>query len=282
MGTILVTGATGNVGSRLVARLAARKLPVRVLSRKPDKTKVPAGVEIAVGDLANRDEVRAAMKGVSKVFLLTTGVDLTKLEANVLDAAKAEGVGHIVKQSVQGAEWEGPLFAKWHRASEKAIEASGIAWTFLRPSSIATNALDWVGMIKNGGTVYGPYGTLAMPVVDPEDIAAVAEVALTGEGHGKKSYELTGPESITVADQVATIGKVIGKQLQFVNVSDEAATQSMLGMGMPAPVVEAVIDLAKALRGLGRVPPVSTVKDLLGRAPRTFEQFVRDEASRFA
>jgi uncharacterized protein YbjT (DUF2867 family) len=282
MGTILVTGATGNVGSKLVKRLAARKLPVRAISRKPDKSKVPAGVELFAGDLADPVAVRAAMKGVSKLFVLTTGVDLTKLEANLLDAAKAEGVTHIVKQSVQGAEYEGPLFAKWHRASEKAIAASGVPFTFLRPSSIATNALEWAGMLKNGGTVYGPYGTAATPVVDPDDIAAVAEAALTGEGHAGKAYELTGPDSISVADQVAIIGKVIGRQLKFVDVSDEAATQSMLGMGMPKPVVEAIIDLAVSLRTLGRIPPVSTVKDLLGRAPRSFEQFVRDNAEVFA
>jgi uncharacterized protein YbjT (DUF2867 family) len=282
MGTILVTGATGNVGSRLVKRLVAQKAQIRAFVRKGDKGKLPAGVEAFEGDLSNAADVKAAMKGVSKVFLLTAGTELTKLEANVIDAAKEARVEHIVKQSTQGAEYEGPLFAKWHRASEKRIEQSGIPYTFLRPASIATNALEWAGMLKNGGTVYGPYGTLSMPIIDADDIAAVAEAALTQSGHTNKAYEITGPASLTVAEQVAIIGKVTGKPAQFVNVSDEMATKSMTDMGMPPPLVEAIMDLAKALRPLGKINPNGTVKQVLGREPRSFEQFIRDHAGVFA
>ena len=281
MSTILVTGATGNVGSRLIKRLTAKGAKVRAFVRASDTAKLPAGVEAFTGDLADRERVRAAVKGVSKVFLLSAGTNLTALEANVIDAASAEKVSHLVKQSTQGAQYEGPLFAKWHRASEKRIEASGVAFTFLRPASIATNALEWAGMIKNGGTVYGPYGASSLPVVDPDDIAAVAEKALTESGHSGKAYELTGPESLTIPEQLAVIGKVIGKKLSYVDVPDEAATQSMIGMGMPKDFVEAIVDLAKALRAVGKIPPTGTVNEVLGRPPRSFEQFIRDNAAVF-
>jgi uncharacterized protein YbjT (DUF2867 family) len=281
MSLTLVTGAAGNVASRLVRRLAARKVPVRAFIRKGEQGAFGPGVEVFEGDLADRERVRSALKGVKKVYLLTAGTGTTALEANVIDAASAERVEHLVKHSVQGAQYEAAIIPRWHRASEKAIEQAKIPFTFLRPASFASNALGWAGMVKSGGAVYGPYGDLALPVIDPDDIAAVAEKVLTEKGHEGKAYELTGPASLTTAEQVALLGKALGKPLTYVNVPDEAAHQSMVQMGMPAAYADAMIDLVKVLRGFGRIATTATFEELLGRAPKRFEDFVTANVAAF-
>jgi len=278
MSLVLVTGASGNVGSRIVRRLVARGIPVRAFVRKGEKA--PAGAEAFEGDLADRERVRAAVKGVSKVYLLTAGTDVASLEANVIDAASAEGVKHIVKHSVQGAEYDTGIIPKQHRAGEKRIEATKMGWTFLRPASFASNAFGWIGMLKGGDAVYAPMGEASLPVIDPEDIAAVAEKVLTEEGHIGKAYTLTGPETLTTAEQVAIVGKAIGRKLSYVNVPDDAARKGMVDMGMPAAYADMMIDLVKLLRGMGRIEPTKTVSELLGRAT-TFSAWAEANAAAF-
>jgi uncharacterized protein YbjT (DUF2867 family) len=269
------------VGSRVVRRLAARGVAVRAFVRPSDPKPTAAGVEAFEGDLADRERVRTAMKGVSKVYLLTAGTNGAALEANVIDAAAAEKVKHLVKHSVQGAQYEAAIIPKAHRSSEKRVEASGVPWTFLRPGSFASNALGWAGMLKGGDTVYGPFGEASLAVIDPEDIAAVAEKVLTESGHEGKAYDLTGPETLTTAQQVAIVGKVLGRKLAYVNVPDEAARKSMVDAGMPPDYADAMIDLVKMLRGLGRIEPDPTLGKLLGRAPSTFEAFIQANAAAF-
>jgi uncharacterized protein YbjT (DUF2867 family) len=281
MSVILVTGAAGNVGSRVVRRLAKRGLQVRSFVRPGEAKQASAGVEKFEGDLADRARVKAAMKGASKVYLLVAGTETVSLEANVIDAAAEEHVEHLVKHSVQGAEYEAAQIPRWHRTGEKRIEASKVPFTFLRPASFASNALGWAGMLKGGDAVYGPYGEMALPVIDPEDIAAVAETVLTEPGHAGKAYTLTGPAALTTAEQVAILGKVLHRSLSFVNVPDDAARTSMVGMGMPAAYADAMIDLVKMLRGLGRVPPTQTVAELLGRPATPFGSFVEANAAAF-
>jgi len=281
MSLFLVTGAAGNVASRIVARLCARKLAVRALVQSGQKASFPAGVDVFEGDLKDPTRVRAALAGVSRVYLLSGGGDALALEGPLIDAAAAAGVEHVVKHSVQGAQYEAAQIPRWHRASEKRIEASKLAYTFLRPASFASNALMWAAMIKGGDAVYGPFGEVALPVIDPDDIAAVAEKVLTEGGHAGKTYELTGPASLTTAEQVAVVGRVIGKPLRYVNVPDEAAHKSMVGMGMSAAQADAMIDLVKMLRGLGRVEATTTVADLLGRPAHAFEEVIQASAAVF-
>lgn len=281
MSLVLVTGAAGNVASKLVRRLAKKNVPVRAFIRPGDARPTGQGVEVFEGDLSDRERVRAAMKGVSKVYLLAAGTDTVALEANVIDAAAAEAVKHIVKHSVQGAEYEAAQIPKWHRAGEKKIEQTKIPWTFLRPASFASNALGWASMLKGGDVVYGPFGEVALPVIDPEDIAAVAEKVLTESGHEGRAYTLTGPDALTTAEQVAIVGKVLGRKLSYVNVPDDAAKKSMIDMGMSAAYVDAMIDLVSMLRGLGRIMPTEAVKDVLGREPTPFGSFIEANVAAF-
>lgn len=281
MEKFLVTGATGNVGSRLVRRLKEKGHAVRAFARDV-AGKTPEGVEAAPGDFTDKASLQRAMDGVDAVYLLSAGDQLSVHEANAIEAAKAAGVKLVVKHSVAGAQYNAPGFPSWHRAGEERLEASGIPYVLLRPASFASNALYWAGSIKGQGTVYGALGEAAVPVIDPEDIAEAAATVLTTPGHEGKAYELSGPEALTTAQQVDIIARTVGKELNYVNVPDDAARQSMLGMGMSPAYVDAMIGLIQMLRGIGRIEPYpNDVQSLTGRQPRSFGQWAEANAAAF-
>lgn len=282
MAKILVTGSTGNVGSQLVPRLLARGHSVRALTRKGEKTNLPAGVEVAQGDLSDKASLREAVKGVNRMFLLVPGTpDIEQHEANVIDAAKEAGLDLVVKHSVAGAQYKAIDIGKWHRAGEERLEASGLPYVFLRNAPFDANALWWAGSIKGQGTVYGALGDSAQPVVDPGDIAEAAAVALSTPGHEGKAYDITGPATLSTEEQVKTIGDVIGRPLKYVNVPDSAAKDSMLGMGMNPRWVDAMVEMIAALRGWGRLEPSGDVKKITGKDPVSFKQWVTANAAAF-
>lgn len=281
---ILVTGSTGNVGTEVVKQLAGAGHKTRALVREAKEAtgKFPTTVDVAIGDLDNIDSLVNAMKGIERIYMLAPfSTSLVKQEANVIEAARRAKVKHVVKHSVLGAQYEAITLGKWHRTGEKTLEASGLAWTHLRPSGFTSNALGWAGMIKSGGTVYYPTGDGKLGVIDPKDIAAVAVKTLTENGHEAKSYELTGPQALTTQDQVDIIGRAIGKPVKFVNVPDQAARDSMLGQGMPAQLADALIEFCGIVRANQAALVTDTVQKLTGRQPRTFEAWVKDNVSAF-
>ena len=281
MAKILVTGSTGNVGSRLVKLLSSRGQSVRAFTRKGEKPGFGDGVEVAVGDFMDKESLRRALDGVSRMYLLSAGHELQQHEANAIDAAKAARLELLVKHSVAGAQYKATDIPRWHRAGEERLEASGVPYVFIRPASFASNALFWSGTIKSQGTVYGAFGDATLPVIDPEDIAEVAAVTLTTPGHAGKAYEISGPESLTTEQQVKTLGSVLGRELKYVNVPDAAARDSMIGMGMPTPFVDAMIGLMQMLRTIGRIEPTDQVRAVTGRPPRTFRQWAEANANAF-
>lgn len=281
MSKILVTGATGNVGSRLVRLLTSRGQAVRAFTRKGETARFDPKVEVVTGDFTDKESLRKAFQGVSRAYLLSAGTEIEQYEANALEAAKGARLELLVKHSVAGAPYKATDIPRWHRASEERIEASGVPFVFLRPASFASNALGWAATVKAQGTVYGALGEAALPVIDPEDIAEVAAAVLTTPGHAGKAYDLSGPEALTAAQQVAALGSVLGRTLKYVNVPDEAARESMLKMGMPPRYVDAMIGLIQTLRGIGRIEPSRDVKAILGREPRTFRQWAEANAAAF-
>jgi (4-alkanoyl-5-oxo-2,5-dihydrofuran-3-yl)methyl phosphate reductase len=281
---ILITGSTGNVGSEVVKQLANAGHKVRALVRDPKEAtgRLPTTVDVVVGDLDNVDTLVNALKGVDKLYLLAPLTpSLQQQEANAVEAAKRARVQYIVKHSALGAQWEATTLAKWHRAGERIVEQAAAQWTHIRPSGFFSNALGWAGMIKNGGTVYYPTGEGKLGVVDPRDIAAVAVKCLTEPGHGSKTYDVTGPVALSTREQVDLIGRAIGKQLKFVDVPDQAARESMLGMGMPAPIVEMMLEFCKAIKAGQAATITDTVQKLTGKTPRTFEAWAQEYAATF-
>ncbi len=279
---ILVVGANGTVGSHVVEQLLEEGREVRVLARDRAKAaKHGKRAQVVVGDLTQRQTLGAAFAGVERVFLLSQGPEL--LENDAIDAAKAAGVQHVVKLSSMGfgAERDALAIANWHRAVEAHLVASGLAWTILRAGGFSSNALGWAHTIKTEGAVFAPTGNGKVAVIDPRDIAAVAVHALTRPGHEHQRYELTGPEALSFAEQVALIGAAIGRPLRFVDVPPSVAREAMLQAGMSAPFADGMLQVLARIKAGDAATISPAVEQLLSRKPRTFATWAQDNAAAF-
>lgn len=281
---ILVTGATGNIGTSVVAELVAAGQQVRafVTDAASAKHKLGDKVQLAVGSFTDAASLDAAMQGADKLFLLTpAGPQQPEWEASAVDAARRAGVRHIVKLSVAGAQYDASILGRWHRASEKKLEGSGIAWTFLRPVGFMANAMMWAATVKSQGAIYQPMGEGKMAAIDPRDIAAVAAKCLTTPGHEHEAYDLTGPESLSMAEQAKILGDAIGKPVKYVDVPDAAAKDAMLGMGMPEIMVDALLEFTGLVRSGGAAFVSDAVKTITGKPGRTFAAWCQENAAAF-
>jgi uncharacterized protein YbjT (DUF2867 family) len=278
---ILVTGSTGTVGREVVAQLAAAGVPTRALVRDPAKAHFDAKVQIAVGDLGAPDTLVKALDGVEAVFSLANGAAIAAHEGNLSKAAKQAGVKRLVKLSVNGAGTGGknPIL-QWHDAGEQIIRESGLAWTFVRPSGFMSNALMWAGSIKATGKVFAPYGDGKMVPIHPKEIAAVSVKALLG-GHEGKSYELTGSEALNMTEQLRVLSEASGRPIQYVPVNDEAAREGMAKNGMPPPLIDALLQMAAAVRAGHGANILPGVEQVLGRKGLTFAQWAQENAAAF-
>jgi uncharacterized protein YbjT (DUF2867 family) len=282
---ILVTGAGGTVGSEVLKQLREHGASARAAFHSPDKTKraKAQGVDAVTLDFADRASIAAALKGVDKVFLLGPTVpNQIELENNVVDEATKAGVKHIVKLSVLGAADEKFTFAKWHRAVEKNIERSGMAFTFLRPISFMQNTINYyLPTIQSDGAFYLPEGEAKTSLIDVRDIAAVAVKALTSSGHEGKAYDLTGPGALTNAEVAKKLSTAAGREIRYVNVPPDAFKEGALKADMPEVYVDALVDLHLFIAAGGSEKVYADVERVLGRKPHTFDQFARDYADVF-
>lgn len=268
---ILVAGATGTVGGKLISELLQRGVQVRALTRHPETAAVPVGAEAVGGDLDDPSSLPNAMAGVSRVFMLSDGPRLGQRDAHLAAAAAEAGVRQIVKLSVLSASHGAtdPI-TRWHLAGERAVRDSGVPWTFLRPNGFMSNALGWAPSIAAERTVYAPYASGSTSLVDPADIAAVAATALTQDGHADHIYDLTGPEALGPAEQVETLGQSLGIALTYVEVAPETFRAQMERYGMPSVLADAVLQsLASALLAANAALS-SDIERLTGRPGRDF------------
>jgi uncharacterized protein YbjT (DUF2867 family) len=279
---ILVTGATGTVGREVVAQLLTAGQRVRAMTRDPKKIDLNGGVEVVQGDFNAPDTLASAVKGVDRVFSLTFGPQTGIHEKNLARAAKASGVRHIVKLSALGGDDETRNnIRKWHDEGEQAIRDTGIAWTVLRPGAFMSNALHWRASIRAQGKVFSNYGDGKLPPVHPRDIAAVAVRALTADGHEGKVYPLTGPEALSMSEQVKILADAIGQPLEYVPISDEAARKGMEHAGMPSFLIDALVPFAAFIRSGKATHVFHTVKEVTGRPPLRFGDWAKENAAAF-
>jgi uncharacterized protein YbjT (DUF2867 family) len=283
---ILVTGATGTVGSEVVKQLAETGQRVRALVRDPKKAeRFPKAVEVVHGDLEKPDTLAPAFAGGDKAFVvLPAGPMLPAMEGNAFEAAKKGGVGHIVKLSARHVDADfmaaSPL-ARWHRESEQRLRSLGIPWTILRPGTFASNVLFWLDRKNN--TIFLPTGDGRDSFVDPRDIAAVAVALLTLPGQDGRIYEISGSEWLSFAQVAQKMSELTGKKASYHNIPEETAKQKMLAMGMPLPLVESMLSYYVAgIRNGKMYAPTSTIRDVLGRPARSFDQWVRDHRAMLA
>jgi uncharacterized protein YbjT (DUF2867 family) len=275
----LVTGATGNVGAELVRALTEQGEPVRALVRDAGHgAALPDGVDTAVGDLNDPASVAAALDGVRGAHLLAGYEGLPDTLARMRDA----GVERVTLQSGSSAtatDGTENAVARYHIESEAAIRACGLAWTFLQPNSFMSNTLEWRDQLAQGDSVTAPFADVAVSVIDPRDIAAVAARALTAGDLDGRTLRLSGPEALRPADRLRVLGEVLGRDLTLRAQSDDEARAEMRA-SMPEPYVDAF--LAFFVDGtIDETTVHPTVEELLGRPPRTFRAWADEHAGAF-
>lgn len=282
---ILVTGSTGKVGQQLVSILQQSRAEFRALARSDASARDLAakGVQVVRGDIADQASMRTALRGIDTLFLLSAGADPYTAEAPVVAVAKAAGVKRVVKLSVNGADADATnSFLRGHARVDRLLEESGMAWTFVRPTFFMQN---WVlynaPSIRAGQPVYANAGSSRIGWVDTRDIAAVAAAALVDRAHDGRIYDLTGPEALSYADVAGRLGKLLGRDVKYVAVSDRAAFEAMRGAGVPADYAFALTTLNQAVRrGLADMT-TDTIELVTGRPSRTMDAFLRENANEF-
>jgi uncharacterized protein YbjT (DUF2867 family) len=280
---VLVTGATGRVGSLVVDLLVDAGVTVRALTHRSEAAAtLPATVEIVIGDLTMPESLDDALEGVGAVFLVWTAPHATVSDVVKRVAAHTRRVVFLSSPH----RTPHPFFqqpnpmAVLHADIEHNIAAAGLESTIIRPGMFASNALFWwAPAIRAGNIVRWPYGAAETAPVDERDVAAVAARTLYRDGHVGGDYVLTGPESLSQAEQVRIIGDVLGRRITFEELTPDEFRRETEST-WPRPVVDMLLDAWGAT--IGRPAYVtSTVVDILGSAPRTFRQSVADNATAF-
>lgn len=280
--TYLITGATGDVGSKVVDLLIQRGNRPRVYVRDANKAQSRFGnrVDVCLGDLANAESLRTALKGVDGLFLVNSGPEIPLRDELAANIAKAAGVRHLVKLSSMDVQ-QGLAIGAWHERGEAAIRTSGIPFTFVQPTGFMSNLLAWADSIKKEGLVRSSTGDGKRAFIHSDDIAAVATEALTTSNYLGQSLPITGPEALSFAEVTATIATAIGKQLTFQPISDEEARQRYSAISASTEETEAHVSLWRAIRE-GRLATVTdNVDRILGRKPIKLNQWLTENAAAF-
>lgn len=286
--TIVVAGATGTTGSAVVRRLLDGGHAVRALTRSAEaaaRLAVPGVEPVVVSGLDDADTVSRALDGVTAAYVATTSSpDLPQAETAFARTLAAQGVP-LVKLSVIGAAADSPVrFGRGHAESEAGVEAaygSGGGWTFVQPNGFMQNDLAWAQQVP-GGTIAAPVVDSAWSIVDVADIADVAVAALTDPAaYAGRRIVVTGPEALTPRERVATLGRVLGRDLTAVDVPLPAFADNLRGFGLSEWYVEALLELMAAYASGVAAPVAPDAEQVLGRPRRTWEQFVTEHQAAF-
>jgi uncharacterized protein YbjT (DUF2867 family) len=275
---ILVTGATGNAGGAVARALLDAGEPVRALVRcEADRARLPMGVDAVTGDLGEPGTLRAFLRDVRAVFLLSGYRDI----ARALAETRKAGVERVVLLSSSAAP-DGDLsnaIARCHIVAEHAVRESGVPFTFIQPNAFMSNTFRWIPQLREGDVIRAPFARVRAAIIDPDDVGAVAALALTSTEHEGRAYRLSGPKSLLPADCVAVLADVLGRELRLEAQTDAEARVEMSAT-MPPDYVEAFFRFY-ADGDLDESTVLTTVRDLTGRRPRRFEQWAIAHADLF-
>jgi len=271
---IVLTGATGTIGSALVEQLTKAGQKFRVIARNPEKTKKDANVEVVKATYDDKAALDSAFKGATKAFLLTNSVpESVQWHKNLIDAAKKNGVKHVVRLSVMGADKGSPVkLATWHAEGDEYLQKSGLQWTVLQPTFFMQNFMGQIATIKKDGAMYGAAGDGKIAAIDARDIAAVAAKTLTEDTHAGKTYPLTGKEPKSHAEVAEKISQVIGKPVKYVNLTPEQFKGGLVSAGLADWYAQDFTTMHQFIGQGGMAGVVPTTGELLGKV-RTWDDF---------
>jgi len=283
---ILVTGATGLNGGELVRLLSARGVPVRALVRNASRAAALsslANVEIVEGDMERPETLAEPLRGVDRAMLISSSnAAMLEVQSNFIDAARKAGVTHMVKLSGIIPDIDSPFrFARMHGEIELKLERSGIAFTHLRAGEFMHSYFRQVPAIVARGALFLPMEDARIASIDVGDIAEVAAKALTESGHEGKTYPLTGPEALTMAEVAKKLSAATGREISYVNVAPEEAKRARLAAGVPEYTADALDELFAERRNGKESEVYPVFEDLIGRRPTSFDEFARRNAAIF-
>ena len=282
---IVVTGATGNVGSSVVRSLLEHGEKVRAFVRDPAKAQRMLGgeAELSIGDFDDARSVAEALDGAERVFLSSgEGPDKVRWEKAVIDAAAKAGVGLVVKASTMGADAASFSSLAWHGELEEALKSSGVPWTILQSNWYMTNLLPNAGQIVATGKIFMPAGDARIGMVDPADTGRVGAAVLAGDGHEGKTYTVTGPERVGFAQVAEALSAVTGRTIEYVDVPPEAAMAAMAGAGLPEWLPDFLDRLLARFRAGEFGDVADSVERLTGSPATPIEEFVKKHAAAFS
>lgn len=282
---ILVTGATGKVGSALVEQLQAQGTPFRALvhSDASYERLTGRGLETMQVDVQDAD-LTPAFAGIDRLFLLTPSrPDQAEIERRLVDAARQAGVGHVVKQSALGADDPGVSLFSAHLEVEGYIRASGLLYTFLRPNLFMQNlgAVD-APLIKQQNAIFNAAGDGRMSFIDTHDIASVALAALQGDQHSSQTFELTGPEALSYSDAADKLTALLGHRVNYVPLDDAAYRGALESAGLSSWYAGGLSDLYRFYREGKAAAVTNVVERVTGRAARTLDAYLAEHRAVFA
>jgi len=283
---ILVTGATGLNGGELVRLLSARGVPVRALVRNASRAAALsslANVEIVEGDMERPETLAEPLRGVDRAMLISSSnAAMLEVQSNFIDAARKAGVTHMVKLSGIIPDIDSPFrFARMHGEIELKLERSGIAFTHLRAGEFMHSYFRQVPAIVARGALFLPMEDARIASIDVGDIAEVAAKALTESGHEGKTYPLTGPEALTMAEVAKKLSAATGREISYVNVAPEEAKRARLAAGVPEYTADALDELFAERRNGKESEVYPVFEELIGRRPTSFDEFARRNAAIF-
>ncbi|HEV2317123.1 MAG TPA: SDR family oxidoreductase [Thermoplasmata archaeon] len=283
--SIVVTGSTGRVGTALLRGLSGRGIPVRALTRHPDRQPTQPGVDWVFADLTEPSTLPPAMEGCRELFVLTSNDDrMLEAQLNAITAATSAGVDHVVKQSALGAsDHSKSTIGRWHYEVEKALISSGMGWTILRPHYFMDNLLSEAESLRTTSELRSPVGPGRVPFIDSADIGAVAAALLAKSDHRSEKIVLTGGQALNYEEVAVEMSQSFGRTIRYREESMEEAGERLAARGIPPREVQSMLALWSYQRAGGPTAQISpSVPQILGRDPRTMRQFLDEHKSIFS
>lgn len=283
---VLIVGGTGRVGRALARALVQAGRPARVVSRDPRaaRRQLPEPVEVVAADIGNPASLEHAAAGVSDVFLSCGDApDQQRIETGVIELLARRGVRHVVKLSAHAAGWDPPLsVGVIHRNIERALEASGLNWTHLRPVFFQQTLLMFADEIRKRDSVTVPLRHGRISFLDVRDVAAVAAVCLGNPEHYRKVYTLTGPQALSMSDFLGIVAQCTGRPQKLRTLPNWLARLLLpLVSGMPRWQSNLIVDLMAELERDKEAEVTQTVADIAGVEPRRLAAMVAEEIAAF-